>query len=407
MLDGTGASALSGEQGSEPTGGRSVFVGFTADVAAEAALRKGLADVIPGKLDIRRASLREAIVQLGGMQTPESLLVDVSGESDPLGLLGQLAQVVEPDSRVLVIGDQDDRDFYRQVTRELGATEFLYKPLVPDSVARVLGTAITRRKARRVHVGGMFVAVIGARGGAGATTVATNLAWHLAFVARRHTALLDADLQTGSAALMLGVESSPGLRVALEQPSRVDELFVERAARPVDDRLHVLAATEDLTSRITVPPGAVAAVLSSLSRRYNTVIGDVPFRPMPLNLDLLDQAHQRVLVMQPTLASIREVLRLVALPAGSEQARRPVLVLNRAGRPGGLTLQQVQQALSMAPDIVLPDLPKPIEAAATLGKPAAATVAALGRGIAQLAHEVAGVGPKATPSRWRLFGKGD
>ena len=362
--------------------------------------------MLTGKLDVRRATLREAIVQLGGMQTPESLLVDVSGEADPLGLLGQLAQVVEPDSRVLVIGDQDDRDFYRQVTRELGATEFLYKPLVPDSVARVLGTAITRRKARRATVGGMFVAVIGARGGAGATTVATNLAWHLAFKARRHTALLDADLQTGSAALMLGVDSSPGLRVALEQPSRVDELFVERAARPVDDRLHVLAATEDLTSRITVQPGAVGAVLSSLSRRYNTVIGDVPFRPMPLNLDLLDQAHQRVLVMQPTLASIREVLRLVALPPGSEQARRPVLVLNRAGRPGGLTLQQVQQALSMSPDVVLPDLPKPIEAAATLGKPAAATVAALARGIAQLAHEVAGVGVRTSSSRWRLFGKG-
>lgn len=406
MLDGTSGPALSGE-GSALEGTRSSFIAFTPDAGAEAALRKGLADVLTGKLDIRRATLREAIAILGTIQTPESLLVDVSGESDPLGLLGQLAQVVEPDSRVLVIGDQDDRDFYRQVTRELGATEFLYKPLVPDSVARVLGTAITRRKARRAQVGGMFVAVIGARGGAGATTIATNLAWHLAFKARRHTALLDADLQTGSAALMLGVESSPGLRTALEQPSRVDELFVERAARPVDDRLHVLAATEDLTARITVPTGAVEVVLGSLARRYNTVIGDVPFRPVPLNLELLDHAHQRVLVMQPTLASIREVLRLVALPAGSEQARRPILVLNRSGRPGGLTLQQVQQALSMAPDIVVPDLPKPIEAAATLGKPAAATVPALARPIAQLAHEVAGVGPKTTARRWRLFGRGD
>lgn len=405
MLDATGAAPLNGEQGSSESS-RSSFVAFTPDAEAEGALRKGLADVLTGKLDIRRVTLREAIVQLGSMQTPESLLVDVSGETDPLGLLGQLAQVVEPDSRVLVIGDQDDRDFYRQVTRELGATEFLYKPLVPDSVARVLGTAITRRKVRRAHVGGMFIAVIGARGGVGATTVATNLAWHLAVKARRHTALLDADLQTGSAALMLGVEANPGLRVALEQPSRVDELFVERAARAVDDRLHVLAATEDLTSRITVPHGAVSAVLGSLSRRYNSVIGDVPFRPVPLNLDLLDHAHQRVLVMQPTLASIREVLRLVALPAGSEQARRPILVLNRAGRPGGLTLQQVQQALSMAPDVVLPDLPKPVEAAATLGKPAAATVPALGRGIAQLAHEVAGVGQKPGAKRWSLFGRG-
>lgn len=403
MLDGMGSEPAITDQADS---GRSAFVAFTLDANAEAALRKGLADVIPGKLDIRRASLVDAIGMLGAMPTPESLLVDVSGEQDPLGLLGQLAQVVEPDVRVLVIGDQEDRDFYRQVTRELGATEFLYKPLVPDSVARVLGGAITRRKVRRANLGGTFVAVIGARGGVGATTVATNLAWHLAYKARRHTAMLDADLQMGSAALMLGIEASPGLRAALEQPSRVDELFVERAAQAVDERLHVLAATEDLTARITVPSGATATLLGALSRRYNIIVGDVPFRPMVLNQDMLDRAHQRVLVMQPTLVSVREVLRLLALPAGSEQARRPVLVLNRAGRPGSLSIPQVRQALGLEPDIILPDLPRQVEAAATLGKPAAATVSGLARGIAQLAHEVAGVGDRVANKRWRLFGRG-
>jgi len=385
---------------------RSALVAFTTDVDAEAALRKGLSEAVPGELDIRRVRLRNAITQLSNMPTPEALLVDVSGEDDPLGLLGELAQIVDPDVRVLVIGDQENRDFYRQVTRELGAAEFLYKPLVPDAVARVFGAAIMRRTPRRSPISGMFVAVTGARGGAGATTVAANLAWHLAHNARRHTVLLDADLQMGSAALLLGVASSSGLRVALEQPSRVDELFVERAAQPVEDRLHVLAATEDLGARISVPTGAVATVLSALSRRYNIIIGDVPFRPMGVNLDMLDQAHQRVIVMQPTLASVREALRLLALPAGTGQARRPILLLNRAGRPGGLTVPQIQHALGVKPDIVVADLPRPIEAAASLGKPAAAKVPALGRGIAQLAHEVAGTGDRAAPQRWRLFGRG-
>lgn len=385
---------------------RTALVAFTNDADAEAALRKGLADAVPGGLDVRRVRLRSAIAQLSNMPTPEALLVDVSGEADPLGMLAELAQIVDPDVRVLVIGDQDDRDFYRQVTRELGATEFLYKPLVPDSVARVFGTAITRRAPRRNTLGGMFVTVTGARGGAGATTIAANLAWHLAHNARRHTVLLDADLQMGSAALLLGVASTSGLRVALEQPSRVDELFVERAAQPVEDRLHVLAATEDLGPPIAIAPGAVAVVLAALARRYNTIIGDVPFRPMSVNLDMLDQAHQRVIVMQPTLGSVREALRLLALPAGIGQARRPILVLNRAGRPGGLTKAQIEQALGVKPDVVVPDLPKPIEAAASLGKPAAATTAALGRAIAQLAHEVAGAGERPAPRRWRLFGRG-
>ena len=385
---------------------RSALVGFTMDATAEAALRKGLSDAVSGELDIRPIRLRAAIQQLSKMPTPQTLLVDVSGEGDPLGLLAELAQVLEPDVRVLVIGDQDDRDFYRKVTRELGAAEFLYKPLVPDAVARVFGTAIARRTPRRSAGGGMFVAVIGARGGAGATTVATNLAWHLAHNARRHTVVLDADLQMGSAALSLGVVCGSGLRVALEQPERVDELFVERSAQPVEDRLHMLGATEELNAKIVMAPGAVATLLGALGRRYNTIIGDVPFRPMEFNQDLLDQAQQRVVVMQPTLASVREVLRLLALPVGSEQARRPILVLNRAGRPGGLTAAQVQHALGTTPDVVIPDMPRPIEAAATLGKPAAATVKPVAASIAKLAHEIAGTGEGDGPRRWRLFGRG-
>ena len=147
-------------------------------------------------------------------------------------------------------------------------------------------------------------------------------------------------------------------------------------------------------------------MLAALARRYNIIIGDVPFRPMAVNLDMLDQAHQRIIVMQPTLGSVREALRLLALPAGAGQARRPILVLNRAGRPGGLTKKQIEHALGVKPDIVVPDLPKPIEAAASLGKPAAAKATALSRAIAQLAHEIAGAGDRPAPRRWRLFGRG-
>ena len=403
MPDGQNATPAVGEAAVSK---RSALIAFTTDAEAKVALRKGLSDAVPGTLDIRPVRLRAAIQQLSKMPTPQTLLVDVSGEGDPLGLLAELAQILEPDVRVLVIGDQDDRDFYRKVTRELGAAEFLYKPLVPDAVARVFGTAIARRTPRRSAGGGMFVAVIGARGGAGATTVATNLAWHLAHNARRHTVVLDADLQMGSAALSLGVVCGSGLRVALEQPERVDELFVERSAQPVEDRLHMLGATEELNAKIVMAPSAVATLLGALGRRYNTIIGDVPFRPMEFNQDLLDQAQQRVVVMQPTLASVREVLRLLALPVGSEQARRPILVLNRAGRPGGLTAAQVQHALGTTPDVVIPDMPRPMEAAATLGKPAAATVKPVAASIAKLAHEIAGTGAGDGPRRWRLFGRG-
>ena len=89
--------------------------------------------------------------------------------------------------------------------------------------------------------GGSVIAVCGARGGVGTTTVAVNLALQLTDATRGHVALLDLHLWQGTTALMLGVKPSGGLRIALEQPERADALFLDRVCRgdqraPAPDR---------------------------------------------------------------------------------------------------------------------------------------------------------------------------
>ncbi|MDV7396632.1 P-loop NTPase, partial [Arthrospira platensis SPKY1] len=91
-----------------------------------------------------------------------------------------------------------------------------------------------------------MVAVIGARGGVGATTVAVNCAWLLAHDLELKTALIDLDLYFGSCALALDVEPGKGFREALENPERIDGLFLERAMVRVSDKLFLLAAEDDL-----------------------------------------------------------------------------------------------------------------------------------------------------------------
>ena len=92
---------------------------------------------------------------------------------------------------------------------------------------------------------------------------------------------------------------------------------------------------------------------------------------MALHHDLLMQGHQRVLVMEPTLVGVRDALRLLALPNGPLQVHRGLLVLNRLKRPGTLTRQQIEDALKMKVDIAIPDLPRLVENAASVGEPAA------------------------------------
>jgi pilus assembly protein CpaE len=363
---------------------------FVTDEASENALRRGLEEALPAsELDLRRGNLSTAIRTLQKTRTPEVLIVDVTGENHALTALGDLSEVVEPTVRVLVIGDREDVEFYRYLTRRLGAIEYLHKPLAPDHVARHFGPVILQKApvAEAVH-GGRVVTVTGVRGGVGATTLAANLAWHLSAQLRHHTLLLDGDLHRGTTAMLLGAETGPGLRVALQAPQRIDELFVERSALPVNDRLHVLAANEDLSEQPEYVVGAAQRLVTALRRRYNYVLVDVPFAPLPFNRALLDQAHLRIVVMEPTLACVRDALRLLALPNAAAQSRRALVVLNRSTTPNALTSQQIEKMLGFKPDITIPDQPRDIESAATLGTPAVTTRGPFRNAILDLARDV-------------------
>jgi pilus assembly protein CpaE len=374
------------------TGGRPdrlTVLAFLGDPATEQVLRDGLGDMPANGMDIRRGTVRTAIAAMAKMQTPEVLIVDIAGEEQPLHALGELSDVVEPGVRVLVIGDTDDVDFYRHITRGMGVMEYIFKPITREAVARHFAPLITRKTiGQEATRGGRVIAVMGARGGVGATTIAGNLSWLLGVMAKRHTVFVESDIHMGSGALLLGGKTGPGLRMALETPDRIDPLFVERAAQPVAERLQVLASEEKLTEPLHYAPGAARRLIEALRVRYNFIILDVPFLPMQCNRELIEFAHHRVIVMDPTLASVRDTLRLLGLPNGPWQPQSPTIVLNRQGRPGGLTRKQIEEALKVKIDIVIPDIPKQLNESASFGEPAIATKGPFRQAIVDLSREV-------------------
>ncbi len=371
---------------------RPSMIAFASDGQTEIALRDGLADALPEALDIRRGGIRAAIAAMQKTATPRVLIVDIGGQDQPLEALAALAEVTEPDVIVLVVGEPGDLDFYRALTRGLGARDYLPKPLTRDKVALHFAPVVSGQAVSEQSVlGSQVITVTGARGGTGASTIALNLAWHFGVLARRHTVLLDPDLYMGVAAFLLNLRPGPGLRLALEAPDRIDSLLAERAAVPAADRLHVLAGHEKLTTPITSAPGTAAALLEALRRRYNFIVADVPFRPDPLCRELLDLANQRVIVMEPTLASLRDALRLLALPATPGQTRRAIVVLNRASSSGGITRKQVEDSLGLTVDVAIPNLPRQISVAATMGEPAIGKHGGFRAAIADLARQAAPV----------------
>ena len=169
---------------------RAGVIGFVNDGQSHAVLRDALSAYSSETIDLRRGDVRTATEVMARTESPDILIVDISGVSAPMQALSNLADVVEPGIQVLVIGDAVDVDFYRQVTRGLGVAEYIFKPISREMVGRYFGPLISRQAIPvEADRGGRMVAVIGARGGVGATTIAANLAWQFGVLSNRHTVL--------------------------------------------------------------------------------------------------------------------------------------------------------------------------------------------------------------------------
>src|SRR5471030_2491541 len=145
------------------------LIAFVTDADSERVLRAALSAMLPEPPDIRRGGIRAACTAMQKTTSPRILVVDVSGEEQALKALADLAHVVEPDVCVLVIGELDGLEFYREITRGMGAADYLPKPLSRDLVARHFGGFVLgRAPASASAMGGRVVAVTGVRGGCGA-----------------------------------------------------------------------------------------------------------------------------------------------------------------------------------------------------------------------------------------------
>ncbi len=393
-----------------PEGGRSARVpvlAFATDAEAESVLRDALADQAEGA-EVCRGGLDEAAKILRRTRSPHVLVVDISGIAQPLARLAELSQLVEPDVRVLAIGDTPDLTLYRGLTHGLGVLEYLFKPLTRELVRQHFGPVIDRENpGARLLRGGRVISVTGVMGGVGATTIAANLAWYLAEGAHRHTLLLDGDLHGAAAAMLLSVKPRPGLRVALENPTRVDDLFIDRTAQMVGERLCVLSGEGPLTEQPPIAAGALPGLMEILRRRYKFLVCDAPCPASRIGRGLLDLAHQRVLVTEPSVAGARDVLRYLAIPqaTGLPSAALPgatLIVVNRVGMKGGLSLAQFEKATGRRPDLVIPELKGLLRGAANLGEPAAKSVRPFRRAMQELAFRAGSVGTGS--GRRRLFG---
>lgn len=326
---------------------------FVQDPETEAVIRQSFGSVGITGADIVTGNIVTATTALAGRRSPRLLVVDISGLDDPLDRLDALADVCEPNTSLIAVGDRNDIALYRNL-RLAGVAEYFFKPLVGDLVTRAFNAVLRGETDTQISRTGRLVFVLGVRGGVGATTIAVNSAWHLAETRQRLVAVVDLDLQWGDAALQLDVTPTHALREAFEHAERVDKLFLERAAIHVDHRADVFASQEPVGDRIELDDEAVRSLLEQLTERYRFIVVDVPPAQASRLKQTLHMPSTCLLVSDGSLVSARDVARWREWIGPNTPDRTTIHLLNQHGLPGGLPDEEFARAAGRAPDIVVP-----------------------------------------------------
>ena len=372
--------------------GRAPLLAFVSDGATEKAVRECLAQLSLANGMILRGGIAKAIETLGAERSPNILIVDISNVDLPISQVNALAEVCEPGVTVIAIGNRNEIGLYRDLLHA-GVTDYIVKPLTPQLIARALNHRTGTGDTGPIHKKlGTVTALIGARGGVGTTTLAVNLAWHLANRQSRRVALVDLDLQTGDCALALNIKPNPGLREALVNPKRVDSTLLERVMTPVGHRLFVLSSEEPLSDDLGITAEAVGTLVGALREQFHYIILDVPRIPATPYRQALVIADFRLIVGDQTLRSVRDIVRLRDVLGEGDSKQRNGFVVNRYGEGGrhSVTLREMQDVLGLRPRTVIPFLPRVFAVATNGTRVAAARRSKFTDAIAALVVELSG-----------------
>ncbi|HEX7743169.1 MAG TPA: pilus assembly protein CpaE, partial [Sphingobium sp.] len=306
----------------------------------------------------------------------DGLFIDMSESGDPLNDINSLAEVCEPGTVVIAAGQVNDVRLYRDLVAS-GIQDYLLKPFgadqLRDALAQAQAVFFAPRDAAPEHQH-MTAAVIGTRGGVGASSIATSLAWLLSDKQKRSTALLDLDVHFGTNALAMDLEPGRGLTDAIENPSRIDGLFIERAMVRASETLAILSAEAPISQPMLTDGGAFYQLLEEFRSAFECSVIDLPRHMLIQHPHLMSDVNVAVVVTELTLAAARDSIRILSWLKTNAPQSRVVMVANRV-HPGAqeISRKDFETSIERKVDIIIPFDLRVAAQSAKLGKTLAET----------------------------------
>lgn len=317
---------------------------------------------------IRPEGVRGATEYLRSSPSPRLLFIDLSAASDPMAEIDALAEYCEPGTTVVSIGSRNDVELFRNLIAA-GVTDYLVKPIAVEAIDEALENATDRAAEVDESQLGKLVLFVGAHGGVGTTSLAVNSAWMIAQEQNKKVALVDLDLKFGAVSLALDIEPGRGLREALQNPSRIDSLFVAGAAVSVSDKFYVLGSEEPVEDNVAFEPGSLELLIQELRQSFELVVIDMPREIAVRQQELLADATV-VIVSDLSLLGVRDTLRLNGYAKRVIGDGRILTVANRVGgdKRTNVPKADFEKGIENKLDVLVPDDGKTFAAAQHSGK---------------------------------------
>ncbi len=310
-------------------------------------------------INIEEGNVEAAISTYQGTASPALVIVETdTTDQSFIDRLEVLAGSCAEGTSAIVIGPVNDVNLYRHLTA-MGVSDYLVKPVPLQTLSEVIATGLINQLGT---AGSRLIAVMGAKGGVGATALTEALALGISQNLGQKTFLLDAAGGWSSMSVGMGFEPSATLNEAARAAMNRDEDTLKRMLFKANDRLSVLASGSEPMFDPSVQAPQYEELLDMIMTSYPVVIVDLSSAVPSLKRTVINRAHELVVVSTPTLPSLRAARTMLheikTLHGGSDMGVDTII--NMVGLAPGKEVpgRDIAAALESQPAAYIPFNPK-------------------------------------------------
>lgn len=296
---------------------------------------------------------------LADKQTPPLLIVETTGDEESIyEQLDGLANVCDPHTKVIIVGNVNDIVFYRSII-ESGISDYLVNPATPEQIKTSVhnifsGPSIADKK-------GKSIAFAGLSGGAGSSVISHNVAYEIAASKDQPVILIDLDVPYGTASLNFNLQSRQTIVDALTNIGSLDETYIDQYLLEYNPKISILPSPASFVLGMAITPEALSKIIKICKSISEYVIIDIPHVWHTWVSDILAESDEVVLIGKPDLTNLRNGKNMAEYLQPKRGVEAPThLVLNQVGlaKKTDLDAKNFKDAVAMSPEVEIPYEPE-------------------------------------------------